>query len=180
MRHTLVGLYGRFTHVARPLGHDSRDVSVVLLRPNITFFGGLCVWPSLWTKIDGRQLKEVWNVSRVAQWRQVGMDAIHRQGTWQRKAPDGWRNSRQTSPAPSCPEVLFRIAVRVWPVLWCIACASTAQGRDHTTRRNTASATCFIVKFVMRRLEVVRDVPRVAVATLMDAGLRRRRLERVA
>ena len=47
-------------------------------------------------------------------------------------------------------------------------------------RRNTASATYLIVKIVMRRLEVVRDVPRVAVAALMDAGLRRRRLERVA
>ena len=37
-----------------------------------------------------------------------------------------------------------------------------------------------VAKIVLRRLEVVRDVPRVAVAALVGAGLRNRGLERVA
>ena len=92
------------------------------------------------------------------------MDAIHREGPWQQNVADRWSNCREASSAALRPAGLFRVALRVWPELsWTLW-----------------SAMCPVAKIVMRLLQVVRDVPRVAVAALVGAGLRNRGLERVA
>ena len=108
------------------------------------------------------------------------MDAIHREGPWQQNVAIRWSNCRDTSLAALRPAGLFRVALRVWPELWWTLCACTGRGCHRITRRNTASAMCPVAKIGMRRLQVVRGVPRVAAAAFVGASLRSRGLQRVA